>query len=131
MEASAFGIQTAALLGGGNTPGGVKSGATEEYDGSSWSQGGNLPRIREAPTGFGKVSAGVVTNGGTDAYNIETYVYDGTAWTTGSNSVLARYNGGAGGTFSSGWTAGGYSPTDTAQATTEVWTVPDAAITLG
>ena len=132
-----FGIVSAALKTGGMrhpSAGGPYTGNlsyTEEYDGSSWTQGGNLPRTREAPTGFGKVSAGVVTNGGTDAYNIETYLYDGTAWTTGSNSVLERYNGGSGGTFSSGWTAGGGSPTDASQNTTQVWTVPDAAITLG
>jgi hypothetical protein len=39
------GIQTAALAFGGNT-GTANTGATEEYDGTSWTAGGNLNTAR-------------------------------------------------------------------------------------
>jgi len=98
MEASAFGIQTAAVLGGGSVPGGIKSGATEEYDGTNWttSPGSlNTPRKQLPCGGAGTLTAGI-TFGGNDgtppapAVTGATETYDGSTWTSGGSLLTAR-----------------------------------------
>ena len=51
-----FGIQTAALYTGGETP---ITGKTETYDGSAWTEVADLNTVRYGPQGFGSTSADV------------------------------------------------------------------------
>ena len=80
-----FGSQTAGVAVGGFVP--PQSNATEEYNGSSWTSGNNLPVTKEsAMGGTGTLTAGLVGAGsGSDngpAYSASSFKYDGTNWTS-------------------------------------------------
>ena len=71
---------------GGNT--GSNSNVTEEYDGTSWSAGGNLGTGRYRLAGAGTQSAGLRIGGLNDAADTEHY--DGTSWSAGSDLGTGR-----------------------------------------
>ena len=73
------GTQTAALsmAGGSVSP----SGKTEEYDGSSWTAGGNMSNGDRGFSGTGSQTAALAV--GSDETAIEEY--DGSSWTAGAN----------------------------------------------
>ena len=56
-----FGIYTAALGAGGESPGG-NSADTELYDGTSWTEVNNLNTARQLTTGAGTQTSGLVFN---------------------------------------------------------------------
>ena len=115
------GTQTAFLaFAGYPTP----SGATEEYNGSTWTAGGNYPGApKEALGGLGTQTAAL----GFGGYNptpvqSATNEYDGSTWTGGGalNTARRRFNGG--GTQTAGVAAAGTQSapnTDTVTATEE------------
>jgi hypothetical protein len=107
------GTQTAGLAFGGTTP--PQTGATEEYDGSTWTNnptGLNTARrylgsagTQTAALGFGGYSAS--TPGETGA----TEEYDGSTWTTSPSSLTtARYSVSGAGTQTAGLAFGGTTP---------------------
>jgi hypothetical protein len=57
--------------------------ATEEYDGSAWTVGGNLGTARRALAGAGTQTAGLALVETTPSNATEEY--DGSAWTAGGN----------------------------------------------
>ena len=59
---AAFGTQTAGLYASGQTASGT-SVRTEEYDGSTWSAGGDLQEAQYDTSGFGTQTAGVRLGG--------------------------------------------------------------------
>ena len=106
------GTQTAALaIGGGNAP----LGETEEYNGASWSTGGNLATGHSNSTGSttGTQTASVLTGANSPAptvfYGFQ-QVYDGTSWVTGPALGSPRQEGVASGTSSLHLVAAGFGP---------------------
>lgn len=99
------------------------TGATEEYNGSSWTAGGNYPGApKEALGGLGTQTAGL----GFGGYNptpvqSATNEYDGSSWTVGGSLNLARRRFNGGGTQTAGVAAGGVqsAPNADTVATTE------------
>jgi hypothetical protein len=87
--------------GGGDTSAGLTYGGdngasnnniTEEYNGTSWSGGGNLPAPRtqvNCGTAVGTQTAGICF-GGFAPYLSSTIEYDGSAWGSGGNMSVAR-----------------------------------------
>ena len=72
-ELAGAGTQTAALgFGGDPSP-----NATEEYDGTSWTAGGNMGTGRGQLAGAGTQTAGLAFGSGLSE------LYDGSAWTNG------------------------------------------------
>jgi hypothetical protein len=88
------GTQTAALGFGGDT--GSLSGATEEYDGNSWTSGNSLNTARSGLAGAGIQTAAIAFGGSGPTGATEEY--DGTSWTTspGSLNTARNFLGGAG-----------------------------------
>jgi hypothetical protein len=113
------GTQTVGLGFGGYTT--VVVNNTEEYDGTSWTAGGNLNTARGGLAGAGIQTAGLAF-GGTNA----TEEYNGTSWTVSGNLATARYFLGGAGTQTSALGFGGY--TTTFSAATEEYTDPIFAV---
>ena len=60
---------------------GSADAATKEYDGTCWSNGGNLGTARYSSGVAGTQTAAVCATGA-PAYSAETEIYDGTTWTS-------------------------------------------------
>ncbi len=89
------GTQNAGLAFGGFSPYGPST-CTEEYDGSTWTAGGNLIVSRFASAGAGTQNAGLAIGGFTPAGS-SVEEYNGSIWTTGGNLITAMgYLGGVG-----------------------------------
>ena len=86
-----FGIQTAAVIGGGeptaSPPRPPQTAAAEEYNGTSWSNTTDIPVAkREMAGGAGTESAGLICGGFSyPPFSIKTGTeeYDGSSWTSG------------------------------------------------
>jgi hypothetical protein len=90
------GTQTAALSIGGAVSPGAQS---YEYDGTSWTSGGNLNTSRRAAVGGGTLTAAVAVKGlATGSYSNASEEYNGTSWTTISSAGVASYGASGGGT---------------------------------
>jgi len=76
-----FGIQTAAVSVGGNTP--PNSNKTEEYNGSGWSAGGDYPQSLIGIGTAGTLTAGLAFGGRVPAGVTTCNEYDGSTWTGG------------------------------------------------
>jgi len=75
---------TAALITGGETSPPTSTGATETYDGSSWTETGDLNLARSEMAGAGTATAALCFSGWNvsgDAYNPECESFDGSSWT--------------------------------------------------
>ena len=90
------------VVGGGNGGGftTVIVADTEEYDGSTWTAGGNLNTTRQGLAGAGTQTTGLAFGGGSS--NSATEEYNGTSWTTSTSMATGRYQLGGCGTQSSG-----------------------------
>ena len=82
------GTQTAGLAIGGKVPG--YSAKVEQYDGSSWSSGGNLATARSELAGAGTQSSGLCAGGTTGSNSNVTEEYD----TIGTYALLFNAVGG-------------------------------------
>ena len=63
--------------------------ATEEYNGSGWSIGGNLTQVRISTAGCGPNSAGLCFGGNIPPVTNATEHYNGTSWTNGGALAAA------------------------------------------
>jgi len=126
------GTQTSALGMGGRAyppyvPSSVATDVTQEYDGSTWTAGGNLNVARWKPSSAGIQTAALCFTGGGGPGPLSTSeAYDGTSWTTTSPTNIAVGNGAGGGLQTSAIRCGGL-VTTTYQSTSEeydgsVWT---------
>ena len=88
-EGGAAGTQTAAL-GFGGSPG--TPVATAEYDGSSWTDGGDLGTGRYAQGGCGTQTAGLCVSGYAGGLKDEVEEYNGSSWSEQNDIPLAGYN---------------------------------------
>ena len=120
------GTLTAGLIFGGNVPPGSaphagESNATEEYDGTSWTNGNNMATTVTAMGGSGTQTAAFSaggSEGGTPKNNSQEY--DGTNWTNGNNINTARQTLAGMGTQTAGLVVGGeVSPPSSSPGATE------------
>jgi len=103
------GTQTAALMMGGvivsNPPLSIVGTlVSEEYDGTSWTSGGNMNQTRDAGTGTSQTAA--LAFGG-DSSGSLTEEYDGTSWTAGGNLNTGRGRSASAGSQTAGLDMGG------------------------
>ena len=111
------GTQTAGVIWGG-TPGTISSNTsgnkTEEYDGTSWTNGNDKSNKKRQQSGFGILTAAVDFGGYHDpaGYQNTCEEYDGTNWTSGGNyiSTISNGNGSGAGTLTTGFNCQGYTP---------------------
>jgi len=113
------GTQTDALqVGGYNTPGSAYTGATELYNGSSWTELNDLNTARGYGTFFGTTSAAIYATGSTPSTTTAAESWNGSSWTATTSTNIARNAaGGVGTTSTAGLVFGG----NTNIANTESW----------
>ena len=93
----------------GGNPDGTPTNATEEYDGTSWTNGGNMSNSKRNRTGgIGTQTAGLAVGGSPDTTATEEY--DGSSWTSGGALGTAQYAGAGVGIQTAGLVMGGSSP---------------------
>jgi hypothetical protein len=84
-------FKTAALAINGSPQPGAPKVLTEEYDGTTWTSGGNLANARTTASGVGTQTAGLVWGGGNGApAQTTTEEYNGSSWTAGGNLATAK-----------------------------------------
>ena len=121
----------AAAAGGGNSSdaicmGGYGDTSTEEYNGTSWSSGGDLNTGRYAMGGAGNSANAICMSGYTydeetdeEALVPYTEEYNGTSWSNGGDLATARYYPASGGNASNAICMGGYADSGYSNATEE------------
>ena len=98
-EIAGAGLQTAGLAFGGFTT--AATNATEEYNGSAWTAGGDYPRAIQFQGSSGIQTSALISGGGPGA-NTDSGTYDGTVFSTAPNMGTGRYaHAGVGSTGSS------------------------------
>jgi len=114
------GTQTAAFVAGGYN-GTTDVANTEEYNGSGWSNGGNLNTARYGLGGAGTLTAGLVFGGHENPpdNSTSTEEYDGSAWTAGGALNTGRRNPGGFGIQTAAVSAGGFVAPNAAANTEE------------
>jgi hypothetical protein len=98
--------------------------ATEEYDGASWTAGGNLNIARGYLAGAGTQTSGLAFGGkNSTIISASTEEYNGTSWTTSTNLTTAKQDLAGNGTRSSALASAGRTGLTTYVATTEEFTL--------
>jgi hypothetical protein len=120
------GTQTSNLFAGGATDAPATPNITAtsfEYNGTSWTAGGDMNESRIAGTGFGASNtAAVVAVGNEPTLSAKTETYNGTAFTEVADANQARGERvGGGGTSTAGVIFGGANPPGTMRNETETW----------
>ena len=107
-----FGTLTAGVACGGNTGPGTMTGNTEKYDGTSWTESGdlNLSRNNEASGGGGTQTAGIVASGNTPGVTGDTETFNGSVWSEISDMGSTRSSLSSDGTSTAFIGAGGTAP---------------------
>ena len=98
--------QTSGIIFGGETP--SLTGVTEEYDGTSWTNGGTCPAQKSDMHSSGTQTAALW--GGGSPLSAETYEYDGSSWTDTGNMPFSNRDtfGGSCGTQTAALQVGGF-----------------------
>ena len=94
-----------------------QQGATEEYNGTAWSNGGSLITARYSQTGVGASTNAAIVFGGYVAPTTSaiTEEYNGSSWSTGGTMINVRSLGGGAGILNAALAFGGYgAPSNTA-----------------
>jgi hypothetical protein len=104
--------QTAALcFGGVSEPPVTNHALTEEYNGSAWSESGDLPTVLRQLSGFGIQTAAVSVSGWNgSSYVAESYEYNGSSWTAAGDINTSRERAASFGLETAGVTVGGNIP---------------------
>ena len=100
-----FGIQTAAVTCGGETP--PVTNLTEEYNGTGWTAGGNMTQARFRHGGAGTLTAGIIFAGHIPPDTGKAETYDGTSWTEVGDLNTVRNSLAGAGTSTSALAFGG------------------------
>jgi hypothetical protein len=104
------GTQTAMVVAGGNIPPNSNTAATEEYNGSSWTNSTSLPAVIQDGNMTGTETASIYAGGTINpgSYPGNTNAYNGSSWTSGGNmnTDVAQY--GLTGTSTAAVAFGGY-----------------------
>ena len=100
-----LGTQTAAMCIGGDP----YRNESETYNGSSWTEGPNLPAGRQECAACGTTSAALLAGGSIPPYTGTSFEYDGSNWTAGgTNPSSVMTNTGAVGSVTAALVAAGY-----------------------
>ena len=94
--------QSVGWCAGGRDGPGSDVALSEEYDGSSWTEGNNLTNARRYTAGFGPQTAAIIAGGYTTTNLGHTEEYDGTNWSEQNDLNSARRNHGTAGTSAAG-----------------------------
>ena len=84
---------------------------TEEYNGSSWSESGDVSTARGRVGGCGTQTAALIVGGLSPSYSNATEEYDGSSWTTGGTYPTTMAQLAAAGSQTSALAFGGTAPT--------------------
>jgi hypothetical protein len=84
------GTQTAAIAAGGENEPGDKLTSTFEYDGSSWTTGGNLNAGKRENAGAGTQTAALSMGGDLPPYTGQTEEYNGSSWSEQNDLMQQR-----------------------------------------
>ena len=114
------GTQTAAYYAAGRIPPNTYTQKTAEYNGSSFSEGGDVVSISETTAQGAQGATGTQTAGlATGGQPAKTNTYDGTTWATTANFNTGRNKGMGGGTATAALIAGGGAAPGNTAATEE------------
>jgi hypothetical protein len=105
--------QNAAGIFGGGT------NATEEYDGTSWTAGGNLPITMARLGGAGTQTSSLAFAGEPPGYYAGSFEYDGSSWTAGGSLATGKYFCAGNGTQTAALAIGGSTSPSPVTAATE------------
>ena len=132
------GSQTNGIMAGGFSPGASPPMyvQTEEFDGTNFTNGGNLGAATYGGTMFGPGTATVFAGGGDNVTPLTTTQhYNGTSWSSpGNNLPNGRQQAGGCGTQAAGVLFGGNQPTANMTATLEyngTWTAVPGTLNVG
>jgi hypothetical protein len=132
------GSQTNGIMAGGFAPGASPPmfNQTEEFDGTNFTNGGNLGAATYTATMFGPGTATVFAGGGDNVTPLTaTQHYNGTAWSSpGNNLPDGRSQAGGCGTQAAGVLFGGKAPSANMTATLEYngsWTAVPGTLNVG
>ena len=110
-----IGIQTAAVAVAGQTDSTTIVSATEEYNGTSWTEVTNIPAVNKYMASGGVQTAGWIALGnsefdGDPPFPNTFHLYDGTNWSTGSSTNTGRYGATGAGTQTACFVSAGAPP---------------------
>ena len=109
-NSTACGTETAGLVFGGRIdppPSTIWQVITREYDGSSWTTGGDMGTGRYGLGGAGVQTSAVAFGGYNTANSNSTEEYNGSSWTAGNAMGTARYRLAGNGTLTAALASGG------------------------
>ena len=89
-----FGIQTAAVAATGQNTSGNEIATTEEYNGSTWSNGEDAPTATQSGAAAGTLTQGLIFGGEippSNAATNKTFTYDGTDWTASADMSTSGF----------------------------------------
>ena len=115
QQGDGAGTLTAGITMGGNVSGDAGIAESFEYDGTNWTDGGDMNTTRNfAKLGCGTQTAALVCGGGdVPGYTANTELYNGSSWTEVNNVNNADAQAGGGGTQTSAITARGQASSTT------------------
>ena len=116
-DTGSAGTRTAGLIFAGQTPAPGVTAKTNEYDGTTFSEGGDVVDGRGFMTGFGTQTAAVGA-GGAPSFTVNSESYDGSSWTEGPNMNTPKGNAMAAGIQTAGLIFGGYNGSSLANTET-------------
>ena len=120
MGSNAIGTQTAGQVMGGYSPGPTLNVVSEQFNGTSWTEVGDLTTGRWSGAGGGTITAGFFTGGRPGSFN-NTEIYNGLAWTAVATLTDGRGYLSGGGPTTAGLVFGGGPPEATLGIQTESW----------
>jgi hypothetical protein len=129
LAGSTSGSQTASLAFGGQASDPALSDNTEQYNGTAWTELGDLNQIRAGLTGVGTTTAAAAAMGDSreipsapNVFYTQHEQWDGSSWTETTDVNAGRSFGFSFGTAPAFFVVGGYgTPGFTAKATAEEW----------
>jgi hypothetical protein len=113
---------TAAVVFGGQSPGGTYNN-TETWNGTSWTEVGNLNAVRTKGASVGASLTAALCVGGNPGKTANTESWNGTAWTEVNNLNTGRAELGVAGTTAAGLAFSGEAPGGNTTASEE-WNDP-------
>jgi len=128
-NAGAVGSSTAGLIWCGVIGPGSLTNATEEYNGSSWSNSNNYPISTQNVGGAGTQAAGIGFGGSLPPQTTTANDYNGTSWTGITAMPTATWIPSGTGTAAAALSSGGTNPSGASTTTTLEW--DDSAWTAG
>ena len=110
-NSNGFGTATAAQVAGGKDAPGTNLATNLDWDGSSWTEEGDLNTARRAGVGFGASStSGMIASGYTSSQQKIAETWNGTSWTEITDLNTEREYAGGAGTVTAGLVAAGGDP---------------------